>query len=57
MGNDSIKRMEDCEDWHGLGIKGVSIKSSLLELETFLLIILWLKFSKFLEKSLMKLVG
>lgn len=52
LGNDSVYRM-DC---HGLGIKGVCIRSSLPELETFLLIILQLKFSEFLETSLVKLV-
>lgn len=41
----SVGQLEDCEDGQGLGIKGICFKSSLSELETFMLIILWLKFS------------
>lgn len=43
--NNNVNRMKDCEHGHGLGVKGVYFKSSLPELETVLLIILWLKFS------------
>lgn len=43
--SNSVSKREDCEDAQGLGIRGICFKSSLSELEAFMIIILWLKFS------------